>query len=156
MAEIKHIVRVANTDLIGEKAVKIALTKVKGMGFMFSNMVSRVAQIDPDKKAGLLDSSEIERLNDIISHPEKYSIPVWMFNRRNDYDTGKNIHLISSDLGFTNEQDLRRLKKIKSYRGIRHAVGLPVRGQRTKSNFRRNKGKVVGVRKRAEAKGGKV
>jgi len=57
------------------------------------------------------------------------------------------------DLKFTKENDIKLLKKVKSYRGMRHALGLPVRGQRTKSNFRRNKGKAsLGVKR---AKGSK-
>jgi small subunit ribosomal protein S13 len=152
--EVKHIVRIASTDLIGAKAIKVALTKIKGIGVVYSNMVCRLANIPIDKKTGLLNSSEIERLNDVLLHAGKYSIPEWMMNRRKDWETGKTGHLINSDLDFTHEQDLRRLKKIKSYRGIRHSVGLTVRGQRTKSNFRRNKGKVVGVKRKTEAKAG--
>ena len=154
--EIKHIVRIANTDLPGDKAIFIALTRIKGIGFMFSNMVCRLSEIDARKKAGLLSNSEIERINDIISNPAKYNVPSWMMNRKKDYETGKDMHLTTSSLEFTQEQDLRRLKKIKSYRGIRHSIGQPVRGQRTKSNFRKNKGKAVGVKRRATAKAGKV
>jgi small subunit ribosomal protein S13 len=149
--QVKHIVRIANTDLVGEKAVKVALTKIKGIGVMYSNMVCRLANVKIDKKTGLLNSSEIERLNDVLLHPHKFSVPQWMMNRRKDWETGKTTHLITSDLDFTHEQDLRRLKKIKSYRGLRHVSGLTVRGQRTKSNFRRNKGKVVGVKRKTEA-----
>jgi small subunit ribosomal protein S13 len=153
---VKHIVRIANTDLVGEKAILVALTKIKGIGIMYSNMVCRLAHVNTQKKAGLLNPTEIERMNDVISNIDKYNIPVWMKNRLKDYDTGKNIHLTANDLDFTHEQDLRRLKKIKSYRGIRHIAGQPVRGQRTKSNFRRNKGKVVGVKRKEGAKAGKV
>jgi small subunit ribosomal protein S13 len=159
MAEdVKHIVRIANTDLIGEKTLKVGLTKIKGIGVMYSNMVCRLANVNIEKKVGLLTSTEIERLNNVLQHPDKYPIPDWMMNRRKDWETGKTTHIIANDLDFTHEQDMRRLKKIKSYRGLRHMVGLTVRGQRTKSNFRRNKGKVVGVKRKAEAKakGGKV
>ncbi len=158
MAEenIKHIVRVANTDLLGEKALIVALQKIKGMGVMYANMICRLAQLPLQKKAGLLNSNEIELLNSIILHPDKYPIPLWMMNRRKDFETGKNMHVITSDLDFIREQDLRRMKKIKSYKGIRHVSGLTVRGQRTKSNFRRNKGKVVGVKRKTDAKAGKV
>jgi small subunit ribosomal protein S13 len=156
MAELKHIVRIANTDLVGQKAIVVALTKIKGISYMYSNMVCRMADVDVNKKAGFLGSQEVERLNDVIKNPEKYNVPVWMKNRRRDYESGKDMHIITGDLDFIKEQDLRRLKKIKSYKGLRHAVGLPVRGQRTKSNFRRNKGRVVGVKRKAGAKGGRV
>jgi len=78
-----------------------------------------------------------------------------MLNRRKDYETGEDKHLLSSDLAFTKDNDIKMLKKIKSYKGMRHAFGLPVRGQRTRSNFRRNKGKVTGVQKK-KIKSGKV
>jgi small subunit ribosomal protein S13 len=148
---VKHIVRIANTDLVGQKVTWVGLTKIKGMGNMYSNMVCKLADVNINKKIGLLTQSEIERINDVISHPDKYNVPIWMRNRRKDYETGKNLHLFISDLDFTKEQDLRRLKKIKSYKGVRHVAGLTVRGQRTKSNFRKNKGKVVGVKKKVEA-----
>ncbi|MGZ7094973.1 MAG: 30S ribosomal protein S13, partial [Methanobacterium sp.] len=74
------------------------------------------------------------------------NIPDWMLNRRNDYETGETGHLIESDLLMTLREDLNRLKKTRSYKGRRHEVGLPVRGQRTKSTFR--KGSSVGVRRR--------
>ena len=69
-----------------------------------------------------------------------------MLNRRNDYETGETVHLIESDLMMRLRDDLNRMKKVRSYKGKRHEVGLPVRGQRTKSTFR--KGTSVGVRKR--------
>ena len=69
-------------------------------------------------------------------------------NRRRDYDTGEDKHLLIGTLQFSKDNDIKRLKKIKALRGMRHQKGLPVRGQRTKSNFRRNKGKVIGVKKK--------
>ena len=59
-------------------------------------------------------------------------------------------------MAFTQDNDIKMMKKMRSYKGIRHSLGLPVRGQRTKSNFRKNKGKVLGVRKKEGAKAGKV
>ena len=153
--EYQHFVRIMNTDLDGKKSIKQGLTKIRGISIMYSNMVCKLADVDMDKKTGLLSQAEIERINDVILNPDKYKVPVWMRNRRNDYETGVTKHLFTSDLDFAREQDLRRLKKIKSYRGVRHTAGLTVRGQRTKSNFRRNKGKVVGVmRKKVEAAAG--
>lgn len=153
---VKHIIRIANTDLIGNKAIGVALTKIKGLSHLYSSMVCRIAGIDTYKKAGLLDNREVDKINDILSNPTKYKIPGWMMNRRKDYETGKDMHIVGGDLHFAEEQDLRRLKKIRSYRGFRHAAGLPVRGQRTKSNFRKNKGKAVGVKRRSSAKAGRV
>ena len=71
-----------------------------------------------------------------------------MINRKNDYETGEDKHLLAGTLNFVQDNDLKRLKKIKTLRGIRHQRKLPVRGQRTRSNFRKGKGKVVGVKKK--------
>ena len=76
---------------------------------------------------------------------QKFNIPDWMLNRREDYETGKNIHLIESDLDMTLRDDLNRMKKTRSYKGRRHEAGLPVRGQRTKSTFRNSSS--VGVKR---------
>ena len=70
-----------------------------------------------------------------------------MLNRRKDRETGEDRHVVTSDLKFENEFDIKNLKKIKVYRGVRHSLGLPVRGQRTKAHFRH--GKTVGVRKKS-------
>jgi len=76
-----------------------------------------------------------------------------MANRRRDLETNENKHLIVADLDYTRENDIKRLRKLKTYKGDRHSKGLPARGQRTRSNFRKNKGKVtLGVqRKKVEA-----
>ena len=69
-------------------------------------------------------------------------------NRRKDYETGDSIHGYGSDLDFLQMNDKKRLQKAKSYRGLRYHARLPVRGQRTKSNFRR--GKSLGVAKKGK------
>ena len=153
--KIKHLVRIGNSDISGHKTILVALTKIKGIGFVFANTVCKVAGLDRMKKAGLLNSSEIEKLTDVISNPVKYNIPSWLFNRKKDLESGEDKHVMMGDLIFVKQQDIRRLQKVKSNRGLRHAAGLPLRGQRTKSNFRRNKGKAVGV-KRKGGKSGRV
>ena len=154
--EIKHLVRIANTDLDGSKKLYHALTKIKGISFVFANMVCNLANVDKTKKTGLLSEQEVSRLNDVIKTPGKFNAPSWILNRRKDYETNEDNHLLGPDLKFTQENDIKRLKKIKSYRGVRHSGGLPVRGQRTKSNFRKNKGKgSLGV-KRKKIRSGKV
>ena len=145
MAEIRHLVRIANTDLDGEKKLLFALRRIKGVNTMMANALCKITGYDPDKKVGELKKEEITKIEDILSTPIKNGIPVWMLNRRKDPETGSTTHLISNDLIFTRNNDIKRLKKIRSYRGTRHQHGLPSRGQRTKSNFRKNKGKVVGV-----------
>lgn len=150
-AEFKYIVRVANTDLDGNKPISKALTKIKGIGFSFSNMVCGFAEVEKTKKTGDLEDKEIEKLNNVLTNVHSYNTPKWMLNRRKDLETGEDKHLLSGDLTWATETDVKLMKKIKSYKGYRHAFGLPVRGQRTRSNFRRNKGKVMGVTRKAQA-----
>ncbi len=153
----RHIVRVADTDLEGAKPLYNALNKIKGVNFMLANAVCTFSNIDSTKKTGELSAQEVQRLNDIIKNPAKFGIPVWMLNRRKDIETGDDKHLLGADLRWQIENDLKRMKMIRSYRGVRHMSGLTVRGQRTKGNFRKKKGKAsLGVqRKKSQpAKGG--
>ncbi len=145
--ELRHIVRIANTDLNGEKPIGHMLTKIKGVSYMFSNLICRLALIDPTAKAGVLSETQIEKIENVITNPLKAGAPAWMLNRRYDPDDGADKHLISTNLTFVTDNDIKFMKKIKSYKGVRHIHGLPVRGQRTRSNFRKNKGKVMGVQK---------
>ena len=147
--DIKYFVRIANTDLVGSKSIYHALRKIKGVSFMFANAICSVANIAKDKKAGTLSDSEIKKIDDVLKDPAKFDLKSWLFNRKRDYDSGEDKHLLTSDLDFTKEFDIRRLQKIKSNRGLRHAWGLPLRGQRTKSNFRKNKKKAsLGVKRK--------
>ena len=153
--DIKYIVRIANTDLVGSKQILIALRKIKGVGIMIANTVLAETKINPLKKAGELTEQEVSQLNSAFSKIEMMGLPSWLMNRRKDYETGEDRHLLQADLKFTKDSDIKRLSKIKSRRGIRHALKLPLRGQRTKSNFRRNKGKgSLGVQRKKD-QGGK-
>ena len=155
--DIKYFIRVANTDLDGKKPILNALTKIKGIGTMFANTVCSLANIEKTKKAGSLSDEEVKKIDEIVKDPLKFKIPSWLLNRRNDVEEGTDKHLITSNLIFTQENDIKIMKKIKCYKGIRHGMGLTVRGQRTKSNFRKNKGKVsLGVKKKETAKSGRV
>lgn len=154
--EYRHIVRVVNTDLDGSKPIKHALRKIKGIDFMLANAVCDMAKVDKNKKTGILNEDEVKRLDDVIKNPLKHNIPAWLLNRRKDYESNGDLHLIGHDMSFAKQEDVKRLQKIKSYRGMRHAWKLPVRGQRTRSNFRPNKGKVMGVKRRKGVKAGRV
>lgn len=146
MTELRQIVRIIDADISGEKGIYNALRQVTGISYSFSNAICNIMNFDKNKKVGSLSDEELAKINDIIKNPNKYEIPNFILNRRKDYDSGEDKHLIASDLKLTQSFDIKRLKKIKSYRGMRHAVGLPVRGQRTKGHFRH--GKTVGVRKK--------
>lgn len=145
--EIKHLVRIANTDLDGRKHVPYALAKIKGVGIMFANAICEVTKINKREKIGNLSDADMKKLTEAVAKPLMLGLPSWMLNRRKDPETGKDMHLITSELQFSIENDIKMMKKIKSYKGVRHMLGQPVRGQRTRSHFRRNKGKVnLGVR----------
>lgn len=146
--KVSNVVRVGETNLDGNKKVSAALMQIKGISFAFANAISQVSGLG-EKKVSELSENEIQMLEDIINHPNKYQIPSWMFNRRKDFETGKDMHLTTSQLEFTHKMDIDREKKIRSYRGIRHSLGLPVRGQRTRSSFR--KGTTVGVQRKKSA-----
>jgi len=143
MAEIKHFVRIVNTDIPGNKPLISALTKVHGIGINFAQALCNKLSIDANKKAGTLTDVEISSLELLIKNP---TIPQWYYNRRKDPETGENHHILTSALKLTKETDIKKLKKIKTYKGIRHSMGQPVRGQRTRSHFR--KGSAVGVVKK--------
>ena len=143
---MKQIVRLINVDIPGNTQIYYALTKIKGISYSFSNAICNVMDIEKTRKIGELSSEEIKKIQDIIKNPKQYNIPSFLYNRRKDLITGEDKHLIAADLKLQTELDIKRLKRIKSYRGIRHALGLPVRGQRTKAHFR--KGRAVGVIKK--------
>jgi len=144
--EIRHIVRLAATELKGDMPIKLALTKVPGVSFMFSNAVIKALNLDSQKPVGALSDAELEKIEDCLRNPQNYGIPAWMYNRRKDLWTGKDMHIVGPELRLSVKQDIDFMKKIKSYRGIRHALGLKVRGQRTKSTGR--KGRTVGVQRK--------
>ncbi len=100
--------------------------------------------MDPKIKVSNLEKDHIAKITDFLNNPK---LPSFLMNRRNDFETGKDAHLNTTDLDMKKEFDIRRLKKIRSYRGLRHALGQPTRGQRTKANFRsKGKRKAVGVK----------
>ena len=152
----RHIVRIVNSDLKGDKNIAYALRYVKGVGFAFSNALCKLAGVNGNKKTGELTEAEVAKIESILKAPLKAGVPVWMFNRKRDPDTGADKHLVGTDVKYVMENDIKMMKKIKCYKGVRHSLGLPVRGQRTRSNFRKNKGNVLGVKARPGSKAGKV
>lgn len=149
--QFQHIVRIVDRDLDGSLKVAYALTGLKGIGINLAQMILKKAGIDPDMRLGFLTESEIESLSDIIQNPSKYDIPEWALNRRKDLETGENLHLLGADLELRVKSDIDLMKRIKCWKGVRHALGLRVRGQRTKTTGRT--GKAVGVRRRRAGRG---
>jgi len=144
--EFRHILRIVDVDVDGTLKAAYALAKVKGISLNLANALLRVGKIDPDKRAGFLTEAEIERIKDLVKDPTGHELPFWLFNRRKDAESGKNLHLISADLVLRTKMDIEQMKNIKSWRGYRHAYGLKVRGQRTKTTGRA--GKALGVKKK--------
>ncbi len=146
--EIKHFLRVLNTDIDGNKQIVSALRKVHGISYSMANAICNVLEIPKLKKAGLLNDVDTKRIEEAVR--ESRLLPSWMNNRKRDFYTGESRHIIGSDLKFAVESDIKKLKIIRSYRGMRHAIGQPVRGQRTRNHFRH--GRAVGVQKTKAAK----
>ena len=140
--EIASIVRIMQTDIPGNKKLLVGLTYIKGISWTISNAVCKILDLDPNKKFFELNENEIGRLTEFLKNPK---LPSFLVNRRKDFETGKDLHLLTTNLEMTREFDVRRLKKIRSYRGLRHALGQPTRGQRTRSHFR-SKGKKKSIR----------
>lgn len=151
--EMRHLIRIANTDINGTKPVLYALKKIRGVGVNFANAALKVLKIDPSRRIGYLDDAEIKLIEDAVRNPQKFHIPKWLYNRQKDPETGNELHFLGTELMLTQDNDIKTMKKIKCYKGVRHILGQPVRGQRTRSNFRKNKGKVkLGVYKTAVKK----
>ncbi|MCX7765178.1 MAG: 30S ribosomal protein S13 [Candidatus Sumerlaeia bacterium] len=122
--------RIAGVDIPRNKRVEIALTYIYGIGRTLSNKILKEAGISPDKRVYDLTEQEVSRINAIIA----------------------SNYIVEGDLRREIQQNIRRLMEIGSYRGLRHRKGLPVRGQRTRTNARTRKGprKTIGTRKKEE------
>ncbi len=110
--------KIGGVDLPDGERVEIALTRVYGIGRSNVSKLIKLANINPDKRARQLSAEERGR---IINALEKFKT--------------------EGDLRRSIKQDIERLRAIKAYRGIRHILGLPTRGQRTRTNARTRKGK---------------
>ncbi|NJP40825.1 30S ribosomal protein S13 [Oscillospiraceae bacterium HV4-5-C5C] len=110
--------RISGVDLPNEKRVEIALTYIYGVGRTLSNEILKKCQINPDTRVKDLSDEELAKIRDVLE---------------NDYT-------VEGDLRRDVAMNIKRLIEIGSYRGRRHRSGLPVRGQRTKTNARTRKG----------------
>jgi len=110
--------RIAGVDLPSNKRIEVALTYIYGIGRPLSNRILMAAGVNPNTRVQQLTEQEVTALRREIE--------------------GK--YLVEGDLRRRVRENIQRLKDIKCYRGIRHTVGLPVRGQRTRSNARTWKG----------------
>lgn len=141
--KLKGIVRLAGRDLQGTRRLQAALSNLEGIGASMAKAIVHAAGMNGTMKVGELDDDQTEKLEEVIEDPLGHGVPKHMMNRRKDYETGEDLHLLGGDIEIAEREDISREKDIRSRRGIRHRRGLPVRGQRTRSTGR--KGMTVGV-----------
>ncbi|MEL0101045.1 MAG: 30S ribosomal protein S13 [Euryarchaeota archaeon] len=133
--DFSYMLRMADTDIDGLKPLRTALTAVKGIGNRTAVNICNITGFDPSLKAGFLNAGQQEELRQAIDDYAQ-NVPLWMLNRQRDLESGDELHLAGQDLKLMHEDDISRLRSIKCYRGIRHAGGHKVRGQRGRSNGR--------------------
>ena len=138
------LVRILGYDIPGSRNLIAGLTRIKGVSWAISNALCIKLELAKSKKIEALTKDEIAKIEAFLKNPQ---IPVFFFNRRIDRETGETKHFFGSDLDIKKEFDIKRLKEIRSYKGIRHGAKLPVRGQRTRSHFRA-KGRAMGIKKK--------
>lgn len=144
------LVRVLGKDIRGDTKIGHALTKIDGISWAFANAICKILKFDKKQRIQDVDKEGMIVIEEFIKNPE---VPGFLKNRRNDLEDGEDKHVGGMDLKMRKEFDIKRLKKIRSYKGIRHTANLPVRGQRTKANFRRNRKKSVAAAKKKKQDG---
>jgi len=142
-----RILRIMQTDIPGNKQVYAGLTNIKGVSWSISNAICYILKLPKNKKIEALSKEEIQKIEETLKAGK---FPKFLLNRRDDFNTGTDKHFIGNDIDLNEELDIKRLKKIRSYRGWRHATGQPTRGQSTRSHFRTNRKKGVGIKTKAK------
>lgn len=151
--EYRYILRIKGTDVPGTLKTVYGVARVKGVSLNLANAILKKAGINPNLRSGFLSETEIAKIEEIVEDPAKFGLPSWLLNTRKDSKTGKDTHLITSELIFRTKNDIDLAKEIRSWRGYRHTYSLKVRGQRTKTTGRA--GKSLGVKKKSIRSGGK-
>jgi len=146
--EFNYIVRLHGTNIDGTKMVPYAITEVKGVGIRLARSIVKQLELDATERLGSLSDTDVRRLEEAIDDPSTVGLPIWMLNRRKDPMTGKDLHLLASDLDLRVKDDIDLMRETRSWKGERHARGLKVRGQHTKTTGRT--GRSVGVSKKQQ------
>jgi small subunit ribosomal protein S13 len=122
--------RIAGVDIPRDKRVEISLTYIYGVGRSTANKILKRAEINPDTRVKDLTEQEISRIREVL----------------------EGNYVVEGDLRRELSMNIKRLMDIGAYRGLRHRRGLPVRGQRTRTNSRTRKGprRTVGAKKKAK------
>ncbi|TFG20925.1 MAG: 30S ribosomal protein S13 [Promethearchaeota archaeon] len=136
-SNFRLLIRLVGTSVDGQKLIEYGLTQIKGVGIRLSQAVVRIAGISPLRRMGDLSEEECDTLEKIIKNPMEYGIPGWMVNRQKDIRTGEDRHISGTDLDLVLKVDIDRMKRTRSWKGMRHQLGLKVRGQRTRCTGRR-------------------
>lgn len=140
----KELVRIFSTDIPTNANIYAGLTRIKGISWSVSNAICNALKLEKKRKISSLTGEEIEKISGLIKNP---IFPFFILNRPKEIEGETSKHAIGVDLEMKREFDIRRIKSIRCYRGWRHAIGQPVRGQRTRSHFRK-RGATVGVLKK--------
>jgi small subunit ribosomal protein S13 len=121
--------RIAGVDIPRDKRVEVSLTYIYGIGRSTATRILKRAEINPDTRVKDLTEQEISRIREVL----------------------EGNYVVEGDLRRDLSMNIKRLMEIGTYRGLRHRRGLPVRGQRTRTNSRTRKGprRTVGARKKA-------
>ncbi|MCB2172815.1 30S ribosomal protein S13 [archaeon] len=141
--EFNYIVRLHGTNIDGTKMVPYAITEVKGVGVRLARAIVKQLGLDATERLGSLSDADVKKLETAIDDPVSIGLPIWMLNRQKDPMTGDDLHLLASDLDLRIKDDIDLMRETRSWKGERHARGLKVRGQRTKTTGRT--GRSVGV-----------
>jgi small subunit ribosomal protein S13 len=122
--------RIAGVDIPRDKRVEISLTYISGVGRATANKILKRAEINPDTRVKDLTEQEISRIREVL----------------------EGNYVVEGDLRRELSMNIKRLMDVGTYRGLRHRRGLPVRGQRTRTNSRTRKGprRTVGSKKKAK------
>lgn len=147
--DFKYILRLANTEVDGNRPIVLALTGVPGVGLRLAQMLADLLEVPRTERAGNLSDAQVEQLGNLLENLSDH-VPTWALNRQSDFWTGEDLQLMGPEVDMRRREDINRMRMIRSYRGIRHETGQRVRGQRTRNNGRT--GLQVGVTRRA-AKG---
>lgn len=148
--EETSIIRISGKDIAGSYKIEKALNQVKGIGLNLASAIAIAAErhykIDRNSRIGSLSDEQMAQLEEVIKNPGKEGIPPFMFNRRRDFDTNIDMHLVGSDLIVRTKQDIDADIRNQTWRGFRHQYRQKVRGQKTRSTGRT--GETIGVMKK--------
>jgi small subunit ribosomal protein S13 len=146
-----HLVRIGGVVVEGRLTLPKAMMKIKGIGPRVAESLVKPLGYTINTKVGNLKEGQILEIEAKLENINTM-LPIWMLNRRKDFITGLDFHKLGPELDMTQRDDINREKKIKTYRGIRHILGQPVRGQRTRSSFRTGGTLGVSRKKTAQSK----